>query len=1043
MSRKRKYEESKADIESATKQPKRARSYTAEDAEFAKLFDDLASDNRETRGSAIVSIVVLAKENPNSDDASASHDTSAFSATRQSKIVVRLVRGLCSNRKSARLGFSAALTKVLWSISETISSQRGKAQLVKETGQVIEENTKTPDNPTKQEKRDYPIGKLAGLGSLLTSGAPFLGPEELEELINLLNDMNEIVQHSPTLQEQHGQILLESLHTISARQHDPCHALCIIQNTCSHGRARTREGVALWLEMNSLLPNVKCPKNTWNHRDPLSKQEVATVAKLFKGEVASSDETTEQPTPAKTGVRQTNLHYAWEIILRALTARVETRYQEYTERRSAGLFSKFWTEAVENGYFAESASPDRKALGFQLMSKVVSSYPGWMIEASFSRNVLRCVVNQSAQSKRLLHGDAKDLLKKMLERAKNHESTIEPILNSLLSASDGEPLFDKLTNTQTIQHIISTVSWQATQKIIDVYHPLLERSRLALNNTKVITDQLLAVIRSQRMHHEDSAQAQFHWAEEILREFARRAFEPIQEEAERGAFKPEELPIARQVQEVYRSKLMSGVAALLEASDAHRAQYIPATLVNHIHGVWGNRIETISQADSDVQRTINQAYDTLGTLQDAEQIPIVQSCSLLLAITLLQVYSGETEAVAILHDLQDVYSKINDTGPEQQEASDVILEVILGFASKSSALFRRLSELIFPAFAPNLTLLSLQSVINILRQNESLAGQSGLFDQDNGAVELEDQGQDDDDDDTETAKDGQLTSEHESDTSSHGSDDAESSQSEDDEEESADLIALDQALSTVLKTTKPTVNGKTPTADTDADEASTSSDSSMDDDQMLALDPHLAEVLKQHAAKKEDNKTNDRKRAQKDAKQNMVNFKNRVLDLLLLYVKTQYDNALCFQLILPLLNLMGRTNEKQLAEKAGNVLKVFFETAKKHKLPDVTALPIDKSGPEEDASPIPAEHESVHAILSTVHEEALSFPSKAHTAACSRSSIFLARCIVTNDSSSIRSINDQYCETMGKALGMLQKTKRALPMSFWADWYEWSHVYKA
>jgi hypothetical protein len=101
---------------------KRRRTYTEDDAKLAKNYEDLANDDAKARVSAAIDLVHkcvgLVKS---AEDA----DREAFS-----KIQVRLIRGLCSNRKGARIGFSLAFTEVLhatttdlWSGgSETVES---------------------------------------------------------------------------------------------------------------------------------------------------------------------------------------------------------------------------------------------------------------------------------------------------------------------------------------------------------------------------------------------------------------------------------------------------------------------------------------------------------------------------------------------------------------------------------------------------------------------------------------------------------------------------------------------------------------------------------------------------------------------------------------------------------------------------------------------------------------------------------------------------------------------------------------------------------
>ena len=102
MARKRRVVENIKDEEPADCRPiKKARTYTVEDAKFAKMYDDLSNEVGEQRIKASAELVKkLFDSNPLQKD-------------RVDEALKRLIRGLCSGRKAARLGFSVALTEVL------------------------------------------------------------------------------------------------------------------------------------------------------------------------------------------------------------------------------------------------------------------------------------------------------------------------------------------------------------------------------------------------------------------------------------------------------------------------------------------------------------------------------------------------------------------------------------------------------------------------------------------------------------------------------------------------------------------------------------------------------------------------------------------------------------------------------------------------------------------------------------------------------------------------------------------------------------------
>ena len=114
--------------------------YTEDDAKLATIFENLSSNDPETRLQAVGSIVQkccqmrtrvngisIAQNGPETDlRKDVQHDQSEY-------ILVRLIRGLCSSRKSARHGFYLALTEIL--------RARGAFRQPREVMDLIVQNT--------------------------------------------------------------------------------------------------------------------------------------------------------------------------------------------------------------------------------------------------------------------------------------------------------------------------------------------------------------------------------------------------------------------------------------------------------------------------------------------------------------------------------------------------------------------------------------------------------------------------------------------------------------------------------------------------------------------------------------------------------------------------------------------------------------------------------------------------------------------------------------------------------------------------------------
>lgn len=382
---------------------------------------------------------------------------------------------------------------------------------------------------------------------------------------------------------------------------------------------------------------------------------------------------------------------------------------------------------------------------------------------------------------------------------------------------------------------------------------------------------------------------------------------------------------------------------------------------------------------------------------------------LLYSLTLLQVYNGEGDAVMMLEDLdasRKAMLKKNKSSANQ--GSDIFVEIILSFLGNPRTLFRKIGEEALSIFASEISAEGLSSLTDILDTEENLEGQKELFNQadddadeggsEDGSSEDSDVEMVDDNDEDQDSADA-SESESASDEDSDGSD-------EDESEDDAELTQFNNLLALTLQTSKPNVDGEV------ADE--TSDESDMDDEQMMALDPHLSQIFKQRS------KTTSKKKDREDAKQNVVQFKARVLDLLAIYLDKQYSNPLSLEVLLPVMRRTRANANKQLAEKASKMLKAFFDSRTKHKAPLPRSDNVD----------------AVWEILRGVHEEAkLGGGAKIHADACSGASLHIVKVLVGLDKGNYSGVVDVYAETQKQ---WFSEKKSALQPVLFTAFQNWS-----
>ena len=413
----------------------------------------------------------------------------------------------------------------------------------------------------------------------------------------------------------------------------------------------------------------------------------------------------------------------------------------------------------------------------------------------------------------------------------------------------------------------------------------------------------------------------------------------------------------------------------------------------------------ITKAKDSAVATMEKLIKKTKKASAQDKAPL-HALALLYSLVIFQLYNGEPEAVSILDELKLCYDKLirhKDTQDADIEASEVLVELLLSFVSKPSALLRKVTEHVFSAFMSDMTEGGLKLMTDVLESGESLRGQQELFDQepeDGDQMVVDDDDDDELDSDVEVvdmdADEGVLNGHLEDDDEDDDEDEASG-----DEEEDEDMQKLDDDLAKALGTHR---------LDQDAGTES-DSDADMTDSEMMALDSKLVEIFSQR--KKAPNK----KQEQKDAKETMVNFKSRVLDLLEIYVKKQASNPLAFGLLLPLLQLMRTTKTKQLAEKVQNIIQAFAKALKGMK--------------KEGAADVNASEQIK--LLKAIHVEASKDPSHIFARAASTASLLIASSLYRAEKGSVKKIATVYRDSQTSWVDGEVK----MQASFFIDWVNW------
>ncbi|KAF2808043.1 uncharacterized protein BDZ99DRAFT_536019 [Mytilinidion resinicola] len=985
---------------------KRRRQYTEEDAKLAQLFENLASETEDVRMNAAKEIVK--RFSPKSSPTPETVD----------RAVIRLIRGLCSNRKAARLGFGIALTEVLHQLFGPGSSPlEGLDFSAESIVDLVTERTKPDASAVGQERKDHLIGQIAGYRAILESTILVQPSVPLECWNNLLDRIYELARDKPWLREECGSVLCGTVRNLQSIKGNTKHIEEIIGRLSTYNLAKTPEGIAIWLVTRSLFSQDVLPEDIWRKKDPLCTKERRVLANVLKENFVNVSDS--KPKSDSKNVKGGSAHsrpsFAWHFVL-----------QEMLGRESKSDFAKFWIDVVDENLFSASASLERKSWGFQLLNNMLLTAPEWVLPSLFSPNLMRSLINHRSKEDRFLHNATMSPLKAMQTRVEAEPGLAAPFVIALTS-KNGNIRFDQLTKTKTVEGLLLLADDDALSKIVQHFNALIirpedESDSAAESYRRVIADMLSSLVKGYKGYDAPAdilgSANKKSWLRDLLDHFVEFGyFVPKESEADETAPSP---PISTSNRTTFRDRISSCLAHLVALRQDSKSQkrtpsgrlvsfpYLVASGIR-TRARSSKTLNLVFEADDEVLDTVKKAHKHLKTIEsqqsssEAGKSATNDAFILLYSLTILQVYNGDSDAVSILSELDVCYTAISGKTDSDSESSfDLLLELLLSFLAKPSTLLRKLAEQVFTTFTASVTRDSLGSLIDILYKSENLSGQQELFDQNADEAdgsELDENKDSGDDSDVEMI-DGELDSDVEvedGDVPSDSESDDEADSSDKDDEEAARFEAL---LAGVLKTDPQ--NGE-------ASDAETSDGEDMDDEEMMALEPHLTKIFQ------ERKKTTSKKKENKNARETMLNFKNRVLDLLLIYVKKQHQNPLALGLILPVLRLVRMSTSKQLSEKSFNLLKEYFEACKK-------------------GLPKPEAQEQLWEILKTVHEEVKIDGSKLHGNACSKSSLFVVKVLVAMDR-----------ENRGKATDVYKESEREwnldpsskVQSGFFSEWLNW------
>ncbi|KAL8941685.1 MAG: hypothetical protein Q9216_002098 [Gyalolechia sp. 2 TL-2023] len=981
---------------------KRRREQSGIDVQLVEIYEDLASENGEIRLKAAHAFLTKFSQDNNT------------SSDQLAEAVRRLLRGLCSGRKAARLGFSVTLTELLsqrWGSPPVDGA--GELQL-SELVDVLIKQSETTGKVSGQEERDHQFGRLFGAEAFIKSGVLFQPHASPDIWFLVLDIIYEIAKKKPWLREECGWVLYGTSQTLKDGHHDIQLVQAIIDKLCENALAKTPEGIAIWLRIQADFPNVHFPAGVWRHENPLHRKEAPKLARILKE--ASPAEGTDEVNGAvsQKGNWTSKIHFAWNVIFAKLA---DDDIVNGSQKKSSTMsFGEFWHQAVDESLFASSSSEERKYWGFLLFQQLFSSAPETSLPSLFTDNFKRCLINQLASKDRYLHLAAEKSTKSILKRVESEPSAAFAALDAFLAKSlPGNLSFDQVTKTKTLERLITLADDGTARRLVHelcsmLLHPGLYNGEDVATRRQMIADQLVSLLKSRQNTEnlrEPSSDAR-DLVTKLLNVLVAHSYFSVDPSASTQPEAPLP-PISRKTQDMLRSRLSACLSHIMSKFPNPAYHIYDAACQIRANGV-----DTAMRSELDLAGPVGEGVSTAwlaleqvskSLKADSGNKTCLEAFMLLYSLTVVQVYNGDADAVSILDELHNCYNLlIKGQGKEGQQGSEVLVEILLGFSAKPSQLFRRLTQQVFSAFTSDVDITGLQSMIKVLETRENLAGQDEMFEEENHDSEPSDDASSENSDveEVEMMDANDIQSSSNKDESSEAASD---SGEEADDSEDSELAAFDAKLAQALKTRPLTI---------DLDAASTTSSSSdMTDAQMEALDEHIAQIFKE---RKNLTKGTSRKTQQKDARESVVNFKCRVLDLLEIFIKQQHKQPVALEILMPLLSVTRTTTSQQVSSKACNLVREFGRICK------------GKEMPETDDS------EKALGLLREVHVEAMREASNAHASACSQASLCLVRMLVGMDRENLRKVVEIYAGTQE---ALLMDPMCRVKMSLFTDWMNW------
>ncbi|KAJ2917228.1 hypothetical protein MD484_g3188, partial [Candolleomyces efflorescens] len=874
----------------------------------------------------------------------------------------RLVRGLASPRESSRLGFSVALTELLSRI-ETVTCQ----QIVN----LILSSSKTQGSMNGQEERDMLFARLFGFMSVIRSGllvrtAPLATSASSKTESSSSPSFKQVIEELIALGDKKSWLRESAWFTIGlaidaldgsevAWKEESVDFL--LDQLFVSITLWSPEKFALTLKLQDLYPErdwSKLVAPTFKNPNLLSSSNLQTLSRILK-ESSIDEEGHKDPSKAPSGTWKPQLHFAWDVILEQLLPGPNN-----TKKQPKGSLQEFFKVVVDESLFSSTSSPQRKYWGFQVFQSALKRVMDETMPMLFTRNFMRSWINHLSNKDRYLHKIAQQTVTEVQAFVKDKPQLGFALILELTGVN-GSQQFDKLTKTKTVESILASMTSEGVQDYVNHlfshFNELDESDQAEVDTRRTwIVDQVAALIRNGGIPKSDECiQTVLEWLTVYGLFVVKKKSTKSSITILRQVPNP---PVSEEIRTVCKNRLLtclgdlSGHTAVVQSEDkttkasaiAPDGELWVAKVVATVKILEEDQkhVALAIELEEEEKELLTKAHEQVKKLKEVseEHREAARGAELLLLSLILLQCCGEGQdsdavestigAISRMPFWPSKSKKSKKKGKEREnskakevegdeeeeiEPIDLLADVIIGFLEASTSYLRTIANQAFGYLAA----MAKESTIDLLvsqleRRTPAELAENDHEDEDED-VEMDDEEEEGGDDDDEEGGDPDEEADDDNESSSDESF-GEIDLGDDDEDEEIDL-ELRNKIEEALR-----IHGIKPAPEEDDEEED---EELMDDDQMMAIDTQLAQVFQARANEKKGSKNAN---AQREA----THFKNRVLDLVDIFMKKQPTNALTPRFIVPLVEVIAGSgqDEMQLREKAQGILRSRISKAKEH-----------------------------------------------------------------------------------------------------------------